>query len=481
MLLGLDIGTSGVRASLFDEAGNEIPEAGVRRARTSSDLVIFDADAIVKLVIEAVDSLLMAPAARGAAIELISISCFWHSLLGIDQKGTPTTPLLGWAENRATDAARELRERLNENEIHQRTGCRLHPSYWPAKLLWLQRSFSDQFEATTHWLSFSEYLQLKLWDTSSISVSMASGTGLFDQKAVRWDDLLPDELSVPLDALPRISNNAISENTLRSEFASRWPQLRNARLAPAVGDGAANNIGAGCTSRNRLGLMIGTSGAARLLFQGEPPEELPLELWSYRADKSRVVIGGALSDGGGLVNRMRDHFLPDANPEALESELAAMEPDAQGLTILPFWAGERSTGWSLNARGGIFGLSNNTKPIEIVRATMEAIAYRFALILEALEPFAQNPTVVASGNALRSSRAWIQIIADVIGRPLALSGVREASMRGAALLALEAAGKIQHIETANDLDSEVEPQLSNYEKYQEALKRQQRLYRSVIG
>jgi gluconokinase len=178
---------------------------------------------------------------------------------------------------------------------------------------------------------------------------------------------------------------------------------------------------------------------------------------------------------------MRDHFLPHANPETLESSLAALEPDAHGLTILPFWAGERSTGWSLSARGGIFGLSNNTKAIEIVRATMEAIAYRFALLVEALEPFAQNPTIVASGNALRSSRAWMQIIADVIGRPLALSDVREASMRGAALLALEAAGKIQNIETANDLDTEVEPQLSNHGKYHEALKRQQRLYGSVIG
>ena len=165
--------------------------------------------------------------------------------------------------------------------------------------------------------------------------------------------------------------------------------------------------------------MVGTSGAMRVVFEGEPPDNLASGLWSYRACQRRVVVGGALSDGGGLVQWINEslNFADDCQ---LQQEIAALEPDSHGLTVLPFWSGERSTGWWAEARGGIFGLRQQTKPVEIARAVLESIAYRFALIARALDGIAPNATIAASGNALRSSPAWLQIIADVLGRPLLL-------------------------------------------------------------
>ena len=84
-------------------------------------------------------------------------------------------------------------------------------------------------------------------------------------------------------------------------FAARWPALAEARLITIVGDGAANNIGAGCSTKDKIALMVGTSGAMRVVFAGGPPDELSPALWSYRACEKRVVVGGALSDGGGLL------------------------------------------------------------------------------------------------------------------------------------------------------------------------------------
>jgi gluconokinase len=163
--------------------------------------------------------------------------------------------------------------------------------------------------------------------------------------------------------------------------------------------------------------------------------------------------------------------------DTLQSEVSALEPDAHGLTVLPFWSGERSTGWSSDARGGILGLRQDTTPVEIVRATLEAIAYRFALIARALDRIAPNAAIVASGNALRSSPAWLQIIADVLGRPLLLGGSAEASIRGAALLALEAVGKIGTIEEDSIAIEQVfEPDLTRHARYQQGLARQEELY-----
>ncbi|MDQ3665154.1 MAG: gluconokinase [Acidobacteriota bacterium] len=483
-VLTVDIGTSGVRASLFDERGREIDGATVRILRTLSeigDLAVTDAEADLELVTQTIDALLDQPYQTGARIQLIAISCFWHSLVGVDGQGLATTPVFGWADTQAVAVVKELRNRFDETVVHARTGCRFHPCYWPAKLLWLRTAYPEAFASTSRWLSFGEYLVLRLSGETAASVSMASGTGLFNQQLLEWDRELIDALDIRDESLPEISSTGQASCGLRAEYAARWPVLSEARICPPIGDGAANSIGSGCTTREQAALMIGTSGAMRVLYEGEPPAELPAALWCYRADRKRVIVGGALSDGGGLHRWIKELLLPNDDSELIEAALEILEPNAHGLTVLPFWAGERSTGWSTEARGAILGLTTSTQPIEILRAAMEAIAYRFASIAKALEPLAPAASIIASGTALRSSPVWIQIIADVFGRSVMLSEPREASARGAALLALEAAGKIQSITGwPVPVEHTFEPNMSRHVRYQEGLKRQQRIYERVI-
>jgi gluconokinase len=471
-LLSIDVGTSGVRVALFDERGAPLPGAQTRNRRaftTLSDFAELDADQIVAEVIKAIDELL---ANFQGSIDLVAISAFWHSLIGIDAAGLPTTPLLTWADTRAAQFAKTLRENFDERDIHTRTGCRFHPSYWPAKLQWLKHEHHEKFLNTRYWLGFAEYLCLRLFGERATSISMASATGLFNQRECDWDWDFVRDLDISRDTLPEIGSQMSAR--MSDSFASRWPALAEARLVTIVGDGAANNIGAGCSTKDRIALMIGTSGAMRVAFAGEPPAEVAPALWSYRVSRERVVVGGALSDGGGLVQWLTESLKLD------QSEVAALEPDAHGLTVLPFWSGERSTGWSSDARGAILGLRQKTTPIEILRATLEAIAYRFALIARALDAVAPNATVFASGNALRSSPAWLQIIADVLGRPLLFGGTAEASIRGAALLALEAVGKIGTIEEDSiPIEQVFEPDLKRHARYQQGLARQEELYQRL--
>ena len=483
-LLSLDIGTSGVRAALFDDSGIEISGVSSQnRPASFSDLGVLDPDAIVTQVVEAIDDLL-ASASNAHRVSFISISCFWHGLMGVDVDGRPTTPLMSWADTRAAQSATFLKSRFDERQVHRHTGCRFHPSYWPAKLHWLSEVEPDVFASTKRWFGFSEYLCQHLFGTTAISVSMASATGLLDQRTCEWDWQFIQTLKVPEQTLPDIAGDN-EQPQLLAKFVKRWPALAEARLATVVGDGAANNIGAGCATSNQVALMIGTSGALRLVYDGDPPDEVPPGLWSYRVDRSRVVVGGALSDGGALYRWLTDLMCISDDLTDLESRLAALDPDSHGLTVLPFWSGERSTGWSADARGAILGLTQQTKPIEIVRAALEAIAYRFALIAKALESFTSDPTIVATGNALRSSRTWLQIIADVLGKRVVLTNVREASTRGAALLALEAVGKIETLQPDSlRIEEAFEPDTTRHAQYRKGLFRQQeiydRLFKSVI-
>ena len=183
-LLALDIGSSGVRAALFDEQGRELEGTSVKSPYPSgrSDFATFDAEHLLEHVAQTIDALFVKFPESSMRIDFVAVSCFWHSLVGVDADARATTPVLGWADLRAATAVYELRSEFDETKIHARTGCRFQSSYWPAKLWRLRKEEPEIFQATTRWLSFAEYLTLHFFDEKAVSVSMASGTGLLNQR-----------------------------------------------------------------------------------------------------------------------------------------------------------------------------------------------------------------------------------------------------------------------------------------------------------
>ena len=393
----------------------------------------------------AISDALSAYADETAEISYLATSSFWHSLVGVDKNGDATTKVFGWADTRSRRYTETLRRRFDETSIHNRTGARFHSSFWPAKLMWLRKESPDTFARTEKWLSFGDFVSLKLFGEAGASVSMASGTGLLDLRTCSWDAELLKFLKLRPESLPRLARD---DETFRlsKRFSRRWPRLKKTECFPAIGDGAANNIGAGCVKRSKAALMIGTSGAMRVAYRGEPPAKIPTGLWCYRIDRTRVIMGGALSDGGGLYGWLKDNLKFQDDDDRTEAEIAKRDPAGHGLTVLPFFAGERSTGYNESARGSILGLRSSTEAIDIVQAALESVAYRFAEIFDQLNDVCNIREIVASGGALRESPVWTQMIADVIGRDMTLPKTHEASMRGAVLLALETTGRINKIE-----------------------------------
>ena len=480
-VLSVDVGSSSVRAGLYDGAGDDIEGTEVKLDYefdyTPDGGASKDADELLDLVARAVDGALSR--AGDVAISGVAMSTFWHSVLGVDGGGRPTTPILTWADRRASSVAPELRERLDEGAVHRRTGCVLHSSYWPAKLVWLGRTMPDAFEKAEHFVSPADYFYASFFGESfQVGTSMASATGLFDQNGLRWDRETLDVVPVEESGLSYISDEP--RRGLAGEWAARWPALRDIPWFPAVGDGACSNVGSGCTSYDRLALMVGTSGAMRVLWKAESVQ-IPDGPWCYRADAERYVMGGALSDGGNLIEWLRNTLRLPGHEET-ERLLSAMEPDSHGLTFLPLFAGERGPGWADLANGSIIGLSMSSEPVEILRAAMEAVAFRFAIIAEMLETASPGEKeVIASGGGLLHSPTWTRIMADTLGRPVTVSGVAEASSRGAALLSLEALGGPEIGAAGVPLGETFDPNPDHHEIYREALVRQRRLYDAVLG
>jgi gluconokinase len=310
-------------------------------------------------------------------------------------------------------------------------------------------------------------------------MSMASATGLFDQHARTWDPEVLAAVPVEPERLGLLSDKPFTG--LSKYTAMRWPALRTVPWYPAYGDGACSSVGCGCVTQSRWALMIGTSGALRVAWR-TPDTRIPWGAWGYRVDADRVVLGGALSSGGNLFAWLRQTLRLD-DTAALEAEVAALAPDSHGLTVLPFLAGERSPGWAATARGAVLGLTLATRPVDLVRAGLEAVALRFALLARILDEAMPAPEqIVATGGALLRSPAWIQIVADALGRPVVASAEPEASSRGAALLALERLGALPSVETAPaGLGAVYEPDSARHAVYQAALERQQRYYALLVA
>jgi len=384
LILALDIGTSSVRAALYDHTGTVLRQTMVKNERTLNVTddggAEIDAEDAFDQVARAIDDVLKKAAKVKGEITHAAASCFWHSLLGVDAKGKPTTKVLGWADTRSRDHVSTLRKKFDEPEVHNRTGARFHSSFWPAKLSWLKKEFPAVWKKTNRWLSLSDYISLRLFGDAATSVSMASATGIFDIRKCQWDEELLKYLKLGTENFPAVAADPETFR-LNAKFAKRWPRLADADWFPAIGDGAANNIGAGCVKKSKAALMIGTSGAMRVAFRGGPPERMPPGLWCYRIDRRRVIIGGALSDGGGLFRWLKDNLRLVEDDDKTEAEIAKRPPNGHGLVFLPFLAGERSTGYHENASGAILGLHSSTDTIDIVQAarSTHSVEYKWVM------------------------------------------------------------------------------------------------------
>jgi len=413
-VLALDIGSSSVRAQRF--AGDGTPDGELRQEKYDTN----DAQEIAELVRNVLDG-----------DDPDGTSCFGHSLVALDKAGTPLTPILGWRDTRSADAAEWLRRRLDAEAVHARTGGYLHPSFWPAKLAWLAQAEPEIFRDAACFVSFSDFVR----GGRKTSVSMASGTGLLDLTTNDWDAELLETLGLDAGRLPAIADEPV------------WL------------DGACSNLGAGCVGPKRAALMVGTSGALRVLYETERPQP-KAGLFLYRVDERRVIEGGALSDGGNL----------HAWLEATLAEPGGASED-HGLTFLPFLGGERSTGWDPDMKGALLGLTFETTPGDIRRAALEGVGFRFAAIAELLPEVEE---IVATGGALLKDDAWVQLIADALARPVTLSAVEEASLRGAAVAVLENAAPAPVGDTFH-------PREERADEYRWARERQERLYEVLRG
>jgi gluconokinase len=478
MILAIDIGTSSSRSALYDATGARLLETTAQFGyplQTGPDgraeLRPADLDRAVRLAVAATLKIWRARKSPRHIIG-IGVSCFWHSLLGLDKSGRPLTPIYTWADSRCHREAELLRRDPGEAIIHARTGCMSRTSFWPAKLLWLRQTDPRLFAAVDRWVSPAEWIQQRWCGNATVSLSMASGTGLLNGRALQWDPALLRRCKITSRHL-----NPLSEGpqTLCPALAKNYPELQDVPWFPAIGDGAASNLGSGATAPDVAAINVGTSAALRVILKDPPASRkpmAPLGLFAYRLDATRQLLGGAVSNAGNLrAWAFRELKLPTDSAQ-VEKLLAGRPLPVENLTVLPFWMAERAPTWPEHLASVVVGINQATTALDLLQTLQEATYHRLAQIADFLEgKLKRKLTFIVSGGLQRSPNS-LQRLANVLGRTVYPSSEPEASLRGGALFALE---QLRLTPTQPAPRSAVRPQPIPARAYARARQRQIRL------
>ncbi len=482
LILVIDIGSSSTRAALYDITARLIPGSLVQEQCTLDTALDGTAEdnpvALFDRVVRCIDGVLAVAGSRSRQIAAVGCATYVSNVLGTDAEGQPLTPIYTYADTRSAAAARALREHFDEAEIWQRTGCPLRTSYLPALFTWLAATQPQLLHSVQRWMSVGEWLFQAFFGRSTITSSVAAWTGLLNRTSLTWDDALLAELPIRRDQLGTVVDASVSSSGLCAPWDDRWPALRAIPWFGAIGDGAAANIGSGCTTSERIALSIGTTGALRTIPSSVPA--IPRGLWCYRVDHALPLLGGATSEGGNVLSWALRTL--NINMQTLQHYVLDPAGASHGLTVLPFIAGERGPGWAGDVRATITGISTTTSALEIARAALEGVTYRWAHIARLLRHVLdEQPTIVVSGGAVQHLPAWAQLIADALGLPVARSGEPEATSRGVALLALQSLGTIPSLEARPAvLNAVVQPDMTRWAAHQVAIERQRQLYERLL-
>lgn len=435
-VVALDVGSTASRGGLYDATGRPVFGSKQRIAHefsTAGDgTSVIDADQVVAECREIIDEIVWFAQDKGVADQIagVAMDSFASSLVLVGADGKALTPCLTYADSRSRKQVQELGERIDESAYHSRTGVRLHTSYHPARLLWLQSEHPETFARAESVMTIGEYVYLRLAGIRGLATSVAAWSGIVDVRTGELDLPVLEACGVA----PELFSPLVDPDQPDRPTSTGWKELKKVDWFHAIPDGWPSNIGPGAIDSLTVAVAAATSGAVRVILD-ECPTEIPSGLWCYRLSRDRWIVGGALNDVGRAVSWLDATV---ASPgENLDAVLAG--PPLTGTpAVLPFFSGERATGWAADARATFHGVTTATGPQELWRGVFEGIALSYRRVWDELTVAGARPErVIASGRVSLDHPSWLQMLADALEAPVIPLAMKRATLRGTALIALD--------------------------------------------
>lgn len=446
--LGIDIGTSSVKVLAITEKGKTI-------ARFAKDLSIFSLEEGYQEqkpedILEAVIDVLAQVMSEINEQPLgISFSAAMHGLICVDTKGDLLTDCWLWSDARSAEVAHSLRKNALGDIIFSATGTPIHPMSPLCKIRWLQENRPDLHEKTDCFFDIKSYLIWRLFGVKVIDFSMASATGLFSGKMMKWEKQALDFCSISEKQLPKPVSTFYKLPKLKPEFSKKTGVSPSTPFIMGASDGCLANLGAGAMIKGIAALTIGTSAAIRTTSDTFSIAKTG-SLFTYILEEKSYLIGGASNNGGNVMKWFTEKVTRRKSVGTLFKQSKQIAAGAEGLTFLPYIFGERAPLWDANAKGMYHGVSAKHEQIHFAKATIEGILFNLRFILEEIEETTGTPLekIIAGGGFFRS-KIGTQLASDILGKTIVLRESHDNSAYGAVLQAMKGLEHIRNYEEKN--------------------------------
>ncbi|MDP2778731.1 MAG: gluconokinase, partial [Anaerolineales bacterium] len=443
--LGIDLGTGSCKSVIID-AGSRLLGFGAQGYTSAENnrQGEQDPEELVHALVGSVRSAIETAGVSPGACQAMSIGGAYHSLIAVDRSDKPLTGVMTWVDDRATKQALAIRESPGVDAIYRQTGCPVHSMYPLYKIIWLREEQPDIFSQAVRFISAKEYVTKRLTGEYLVDFGISGGTSLLNTHSLEWDSQSLDLAGIRASQLSSLASPRQVLKGLNPELAGQMFIPEKTPLVLGSADAVNSSLGAGAVKWGQATCMIGTSGAFRIIA---PRVMLDAQVrsWCYAIDEGHWLVGCAINNGGLALTWLRDAFnqmLQSLSKDVrisfdeLIASASQVRPGADGLICLPFFAGERSPYWNMNARGVFFGLNLNHDARHLARSLMEGVAYRLRSIRDTLNDLGAEVSEIRASGGFTHSDLWPQIIASVLNHDLAIPANGETSSLGAAFWAL---------------------------------------------
>jgi len=460
-LLGIDVGTTGTRAVLVNEAGQVVAGATAEHlpmATPKPGWAEQDPADWWRATVQAVRQVLEAADVAGENIRGIGLSGQMHGVVLLDAGGEVLRPSIIWCDQRSQSQCDWITEHVGRERLIELTCNPALTGFSAPKLLWIREHEPGTYDKVRHLLLPKDYVRFRLTGEFATEVSDASGTLLFDVRSRSWSQEMLRLLEIDPMILPAAHESPVVSARVSREAARETGLSAGTPVVGGGGDQAAGGVGNGIVKAGIVSSTIGTSGVV-FAFSEEPVLDPKGRVHTFcHAVPGKWLVMGVTQGAGLSLRWFRDNFGQIETQAAtlsgsdvydlLVDEAAGVQPGSEGLLYLPYLMGERTPHLDANARGVFFGLTARHNRCHVIRSILEGVAYSLRDALEILRemgiPLAQ---IRASGGGGKSA-LWRQIQADVFGVEVVAATAGEGPAYGAALLAGVGTEVWDNVETA---------------------------------
>jgi gluconokinase len=480
LVIGLDLGTTSVKAVAFDLKGNVIEESEslIETIYPEESFVEQNPAVIEKRTREVLRDIFAKT--QDEKVLSVGISCAMHSLICVDDNGTAISNMLIWSDGRSSELVEKMDLDLKKT-IYTKTGTPIHPMSPLLKLMWMKDNNYEAYQKAAYFMSMKEYFIYKWYGKRVIDYSMASATGLMNIKSLTWDEDVLHYAGVDVEQLSQIVAPTEIIDGLKPELADEMHWPANVKLVIGAADGQLANLGNGAIKPGEVAVSVGTSGAIRQLIEGQHVNDNG-ETFSYAFTADTSIIGGPTNNGGIALQWLKDMMEFTGSHEEFLNGAEDVAIGADGLLFVPYVNGERAPVWNQKARGNFYGLSVTHRRPHLVKAVLEGIVFNLYQIGQSLEAIAGKPTSISVNGGLSKSPLWVQIMADVFGQEIQLADTHHGAAWGAGWTALVATNKVSSFEQIKKnipISQVIQPNMENHKKYMQVFTRYQQIAKDI--